>query len=161
MLALAAIARACAAMTGTNSGRISLLSKSKYTSRATPAGAEAALPPVAPVLSAPAAPASLAAGVPVPALATGGGAFSALLPAQPDNASSKLPATATMRFLCITLLQLYIRGSRTDPRPARARRRDRTSDAVTPGHPPPPSPAYRARLHDPRRSDSCHWAQSS
>src|SRR5258706_4262235 len=126
MLALAAIARACVARTCTSSGGISLLSKSKYTSRATPAGAEAALPPVAPVLSAPAAPApaSLAASVPVPALATGGGAFTALLPAQPDNASSKLPATATMRFLCITLLQLYVRGSRTDPRPAPPHRRD-------------------------------------
>src|SRR5258706_5189212 len=155
MLALAAIARACAAMTGTNSGRIWLLSKWKYRRRATPAGAEAALPPVAPVLSAPAAPApaSLAAGVPVPALATGGGAFTALLPAQPDNASSKLPATATMRFLCITLLQLYFRGSRTDPRPARVHRRDRTSDAVTPGHPPPPPPPYRGPPRHPPRSD--------
>jgi len=105
MLALAAIARACAAISGTNSGRISLLSKSKYTSRPTPAGAETPLPAMAPPELAPPAaplPASVPVDVPPLVLAAGAGALTALLPAQPPRASSIVPAIATMRFLCMS-----------------------------------------------------------
>jgi len=91
-----------------------------------------------------------AAEAPLP-LAIGGGAFTALLPAQPASASSKLPATATRRFLCMTVLQLYITGPQTDPRPARAHRRGRISGAVTPVHRPPPSPASRGPHRCPHR----------